>query len=106
MGTAFSCSSSSQFTIFTIDITQAEGNAPYFAAVFVVVIYLSRMLALLEMEIGDSQLESGCKMEKIKNWTESDTNEGFLSKAPSEPIRGGISKNNEIAGVIVVVCGG
>ena len=65
--------------MFTIDITQAEGNAPYFGAVFVVVIYLSRMLALLEMEIEDSQLESGCKMEKIKNWTESDTNEGFLS---------------------------
>ena len=69
-----------QFTRFTTDITQTEGNAPYFAAVFVVVIYLSRMLALLEMEIGDSQLESGCKMEKIKNWTtEPGTNEGFLS---------------------------
>ena len=79
MGTAFSCSSSSQFTMFTIDITKAEGNAPYFAVVFVVVIYLLRMLALLDVEIGDSQLESGCKMEKIKNWTESDTNEGFLS---------------------------
>ena len=58
------------------------------------------------MEIEDSQLESGCKMEKIKNWTESDTNEGFLSQASSETIRGGISTNNEIAGVIVVVCGG
>ena len=67
-----------QFTIFTIDITQADWNAPYFAAVLKM-IYLTRMLALLEMEIGDSQLESGCKMEKIKNWTESDTNEGFLS---------------------------
>ena len=65
--------------MFTIDITQAEGNAPYFVAAVLKMIYLSRMLALLEMEIGDSQLESGCKMEKIKNWTESDTNEGFLS---------------------------
>ena len=68
-----------QFTIFTIDIIQAEWNVPYFAAVLKM-IYLSRMLALLEMEIGDSQLESGCKMEKIKNWTtEPGTNEGFLS---------------------------
>ena len=79
MGTAFSCSSSSQFTMFTIDITKAEGNASYFAAVFVDVIYLSRMLALLDMVVGDSQLESGCKMEEIKNWTEPDANEGFLS---------------------------
>ena len=75
-----------QFTRFTIDITQTEGNAPYFAAA---VIYLSRMLALLEMEIGDSQLESGCKMEKIKNWTtEPGTNEGFLSQASAETIGG------------------
>ena len=65
--------------MFTIDITKAEGNASYFAVVFVVVIYLLRMLSLLDVEIGDSQLESGCKMEKIKNWTQPNANEGFLS---------------------------
>ena len=48
--------------MFTIDITQAEGNAPYFAAVLKMV-YLSRMVALLDMDDGDWRLSIGERMQ-------------------------------------------